>query len=332
MNQRERLLDVLQLKPVDRAPAAVPTQNAIVEIMNLSGHKWPAALKNAGDMAGLAWACHEIGGIESVRVPFDITIEAEAMGCETRYSEDPGMPPMSAPRPMADYDRIRMPDPLKDGRMPEVIEAVRLLKKKTSDEVPLIAALGTPYELLSTTLDCEDIALSIHEDPDFLAEQLEKMTIIAKAYGKELEKAGADVLMLVDGTSQNLGPKHFEIFSLPFTRLLVQSLTKPTILHICGNSTPLLEQMITAGVNALSIDKPVDVSHALEVTRGKAALVGKISPHILCVGSRSEVIEETMESLRQGMHVISPGCGILPETPLENLRAFINCVVNRGTS
>lgn len=192
MNQKERLLNVLQLKPVDRAPAAIPTQNAIVEIMDKGGYKWPAAQKKARDMAGLAWACHEIGGIESVRVPFDITIEAEAMGCETRFSEDLGVPPMSAPKPMADYNQIRIPDPLRDGRMPEVLEAIRFLKEKTSNEVPLIAALGTPYELLSTTLDCEDIALSILEDPGFLVEQLEKMTAIAKSYGKEIEKAGPD--------------------------------------------------------------------------------------------------------------------------------------------
>lgn len=328
MNQRERLLKSLRMEPVDRPPAAVPTQNAIVEIMEMSEYRWPDSLRKAGDMAGLAWACHEIGGIESVRVPFDINVEAEAMGCDTRFSEDMSMPPVTTPRAKEDYKKIRTPDARRDGRMPVVIEAVRILKEKTSDEVPLIAALGTPYELLSTTLDCEDIALSIHEDPDFLNEQLKKMTMIAKNYGKELEDAGADVLMLVDGTSQNLGPRHFEMFSLPFTKSLAESFTKPTILHICGNSTHLLEYMVTAGVSALSIDKPVDTLQALKAAGGKIALVGKIPPYALCVGSKSEVIEETDESLRQGIHVISPGCGILPQTPLENLMAYIERVQN----
>ena len=328
MNQKERLLKALELKPVDRPPAAVPTQNATVDVMNKSGFTWPVALRKAKEMAGLAWACHEIGGIESVRIPFDITIEAEAMGCETRFSADPSTPPVSTPRTRDDYGSIRIPDPSRDGRMPEVLEAIKLLKEKTRGEVPLIAAFGAPYELLSTTLDYEDIALSVHEDPDFLVVQLKKMTEIAKSYGKEIEKAGADVLMLVDGTSQNLGPRYFGMFSQPFTTSVVESLTKPTILHICGDSTPLLEQMVSTGVSALSVDKPVDVSLALEITRGKVALVGKISPHMLCVGSKTEILEETEESLKQGMHVISPGCGILPQTPLENLRTYIDCVVN----
>ncbi len=136
----------------------------------------------------------------------------------------------------------------------------------------LIVALGTPFELLSTTLSFEDITMSIHEDPDFLVEQLEKMTGIAETYAAEIEKRGPDVLMLVDGTSQSLGPAYYAQFSFPYTRALVDSLNKPTILHICGNATPLLAQMVGTGVDAFSIDKPVDIRKAREATEGRVAL------------------------------------------------------------
>jgi [methyl-Co(III) methanol-specific corrinoid protein]:coenzyme M methyltransferase len=327
MTQKERLLRILRLDPVDRPPAAVPTQSAIVEVMEKSGYRWPAAQKNAKDMAGLAWACHEIGGIESVRVPFDINIEAEAMGCETRFGDDMATPPISTPKTKEEYRGVRTPDPLRDGRMPEVLGAITLLKEKTRDEVPLIAAFGTPFELLATTLNFEDITLSIYEKPDFLTEQLDLMTEIAKAYGKEIEKRGADVLMLVDGTSQSLGPAYFERFSLPYTRALVDSLSRPTILHICGNATPLLSLMAMTGVNAFSIDKPVDIEKAREDTKGRVALIGKVSPQTLYGGSREEIVAETEESLRKGLEVIAPGCGLLPLTPLENLKAYIDFVL-----
>lgn len=328
MTQKERLLRALRRETVDRPPAAVPTQNAIVEIMEKSGYAWPAAQKKAREMAGLAWACHEIGGIESVRIPFDITVEAEAMGCETRFGDDNSSPPMSAPLAKEEYHKVKVPDPLKDGRMPEVLEAINLLKDKTRGEVPLIVAFGTPFELLSTTLSFEDITMSIYEDPDFLVEQMEKMTGIAKSYATEIEKREPDVLMLVDGTSQALGPAYYARFSFPYTRALAASLSRPTILHICGNATPLLDQMAGTGVDAFSIDKPVDILKAREVTGGKVALVGKIPPQSLYAGSREEIIAETEESLKGGMHVISPGCGILPLTPLENLRAYIDHVVH----
>ena len=328
MTQKERLLRALKREAVDRPPAAVPTQSAIAEIMARSGYAWPAAQKRAKEMAGLAWACHDIGGIESVRIPFDITVEAEAMGCETRFGDDFSTPPVSTPKTREDYHSIKVPDPLRDGRMPEVLEAIILLKEKTRNEVPLIVALGTPFELLSTTLSFEDIMMSIYEDPGFLVQQMEKMTGIAQMYAAEIEKRGPDVLMLVDGTSQALGPAHYERFSFPYTRLLAEALSKPTILHICGNATPLLEQMVQTGVDAFSIDKPVDSAKALKVTSGRVALVGKISPQTLFSGSREEVIAEAEEALKAGMHVISPGCGILPLTPLENLRAYVDRVAD----
>ena len=328
MNPKDRLLKALKREPVDRPPAAVPTQNAIADVMEKSGYRWPAAQRNAKDMAGLAWACHEIAGIESVRVPFDINVEAEAMGCDTRFGDDLTTPPMSTMKKKWEYDTIKVPDPLRDGRMPTVLEAIKRLKEKTEDKVPLIAALGTPFELLATTLDFEDITMALFENPDFLEAQLEKMTEITKHYAKEIEKADPDVLMLVDGTSQTIGPTYYPQFSLPYTKTLVESLSKPTILHICGNTTPILKMMAETGVNALSIDHPVDIQHALEVTEGKVALVGKISPQTLLTGSREDIVAETEESLKLGMHVVAPGCGIIPQTPLENLKAYLECVVN----
>jgi [methyl-Co(III) methanol-specific corrinoid protein]:coenzyme M methyltransferase len=311
MNPRERLFKALRQEPVDRPPAAVPTQPAIADVMEASGYAWPKAQREGKAMAGLAWACHEIGGIESVRVPFDINVEAEAMGCETRFGDDATTPPMSK---------------VKDGRMPAVLEASQRLRTKTEGRIPLIAAFGTPFELLATTLDFEDLTMALLEDNAFLEEQLEKMTQIAIRYGSEIEKAGPDVLMLVDGTSQTIGPDHFDRFSFPYTCRLVDVLSKPAILHICGNPSKLLPKMAETGVMALSIDAPVDIDHARKVTAGKVALVGQISPQTLATGDVPKIIKETEASLRRGVNVIAPGCGILPQTPLAHLKAYLDTV------
>jgi [methyl-Co(III) methanol-specific corrinoid protein]:coenzyme M methyltransferase len=330
MNLKERLLRTLRREAVDRPPAAVPTQCAIVDVMKASGFAWPKAQQQAADMAGLAWACHEIGGIESVRVPFDITVEAEAMGCPTRFGEDMATPPISKPFSRADYGGVRIPDPRKDGRMPEVVEAVRMLRERAGDEVPVIAALGTPFEVLSTTMSFEDITMLLVEDPDFLAERLGALTEFAIRYGRTLEEAGPDVLMLVDGTSQSLGPKYYNEVSLPYTRQLVAALGTPTILHVCGKATRLLEGMVQTGASALSIDKPVDLDAALKATAGRAVLVGNISPQTLSQGPIGEILKETDEAIGKGVHVVAPGCGILPWTPLQNLKAYIQRVKESG--
>jgi [methyl-Co(III) methanol-specific corrinoid protein]:coenzyme M methyltransferase len=326
MTMKERLLKSLRREPVDRPPAAVPTQSACVEVMEASGHAWPKAQKQAAEMAALSWACHDIGGIESVRVPFDITVEAEAMGCPTRFGEDMATPPVSTPFSRAEYGRIRLPNPATDGRMPVVVEAVHLLRQRAGNTVPVIAALGTPFELLATSLTFEDITMLLIEDPDFLASRLEELTGVAISYGRALEEAGPDVLMLVDGTSQSLGPKYFAKFSLPYTRRLVEALGRPTILHVCGRATPLLPGMVETGATALSIDKPVDLAAAARATAGRAALVGNLSPQSLSQGPLEMIETEVDEALAGGINVVAPGCGILPWTPLSHVKAYVNRV------
>ncbi|KAB2826708.1 MAG: hypothetical protein F9K51_06950, partial [Candidatus Dadabacteria bacterium] len=174
----------------------------------------------------------------------------------------------------------------------------------------------------------EDITEAIYGDPEFLVGRMEAMTEIAVRYAQEIERRGPDVLMLVDGTSQTLGPDHYRRFSFPYTKAVVEALRTPAILHVCGNPTPILGQMAETGVEGLSIDHPIDTGHAFKATGGKVALVGKISPQTLCIGSKEEIVAETETSLREGMHVIAPGCGILPQTPLANLRAYIERVRN----
>ena len=86
MSPKERLLATLNGKSViDRIPVAQPLQTGTVELMESCGVFWPAAHSDAGKMAALSYEAHKIIGFESVRVPFDINVESEAMGCELNY-------------------------------------------------------------------------------------------------------------------------------------------------------------------------------------------------------------------------------------------------------
>ncbi len=304
----------------------MPTQNAIEEVMVASGFFWPKAQQSAKEMAGLAWACHEIAGIESVRVPFDLTVEAEAMGCIVRFGDEPTTPPTATPLQGSEMDKLTIASPYKDGRMPEVLKAIELLKAKTNDEIPIITAIATPFEILSSTMEFEAIAMYFIEDPEFLKAQLTKMTEVSISYGKAALEAGADIIFLADGTSQSIGPPYFEGFSFPYTKELISSLEAPTILHICGNPTSILPLMAATGASALSVDRPVDIENALELVGDKVALVGNIAPLTLLNGGTEEIIRETQDAVDKGVHVVAPGCGILPSTPLEHVRAYVDHV------
>ncbi|MDH5637989.1 MAG: hypothetical protein OEZ04_05820, partial [Nitrospinota bacterium] len=271
MTPKERLLAVLNMEKVDRPPVAVPTQNATVDVMKIAGVYWPQALREAEPMAQLALACQEHYGFESIRLPFDINVEAETMGCATRYGEEAD-PPISSPKDRETLGDLTFPDPATSGRMAQVIQAVSLAAQRRNPDIPIIAALGTPFEVLSTVYNFDHLYNDLKANPQAMEDLLEKVLWHLAAYGAKLVHAGADVMMVVDGTSQTLMPDQFRQFSAPFTTRLIGLLPLPAILHICGNPTRLIADMSSTGARGLSLDSSVMIEKARENSGGKVAL------------------------------------------------------------
>ncbi len=78
---RDRFLNTLKGKTVDKVPALSVTQTGTVELMKKSGATWPEAHFDAEKMAGLALSAHTFAGLEAIRYPFCLTVLSEALGC-----------------------------------------------------------------------------------------------------------------------------------------------------------------------------------------------------------------------------------------------------------
>ena len=85
MNSRERLLRALRLEPVDRPPVAAVATGITVEMMEKCGVYWPEAHSDAHLLAKLAASIWEFTDIECIKLPFDMTVEVEALGAQVNY-------------------------------------------------------------------------------------------------------------------------------------------------------------------------------------------------------------------------------------------------------
>jgi len=304
-------------------------QTGTLSLMAASGASWPDAHREAEKMAKLALAAHEVAGIESVRVPFCGTVEVEAIGCELTGWTSDGQPSTKTYLLQEDsmIDRVKVPDPSTSGRMPVVSKAVHILDDKVGNTLPVIAAIVSPFEFAVRSRSMERVMKDIFTKPDLLRKVLDFAVNVETEYGKALVDAGAQALFLIDGSSQFevLGPQLYEKFSMPYTKHLIAKLRCPTILHICGNSTKILEKMTETGATALSIDHSVNIGEAKSIIKGRAAIVGNVDPtRNLFMGTAQEVEKEAKRCVEQGTDVLAPGCGFSPKTPLENMKAIVN--------
>jgi [methyl-Co(III) methanol-specific corrinoid protein]:coenzyme M methyltransferase len=286
---------------------------------------WPEALRQAEPMAKLAMGCQKAYGFESIRLPFDINVEAETMGCATRYG-GVSDPPMSKPKKRDELDQLVFPGTEPAGRMAETIKATRIVSESKDLGTPLIVALGSPFEVLCTVYEFDQLYEDLLSRSESILDMLEKIVPVQIEYAGGIMSAGADVMMIVDGTSQTLMPDQFKKFSAPFTKRIIDTLDCPSILHICGNPIRIIKDMAATGASGLSIDWQVPVEKARADTRGKCALIGALDVQRLFSGGPEDAVEMVNASRDFGFDIIAPGCGIMPETPIENILAYANAV------
>lgn len=197
---RDRFLNALKGKTVDKVPALSVTQTGTVELMKKSGAAWPEANFNAEKMADLAFAAHKFAGLEAVRYPFCLTVLSEAMGCRInpgRYDVQPF--PESQPF-VESAENMELPSDLTErGRIPLLANVTSILRKKAGEEIPLIVGMEGPASLASRLLGTYNFLTWVLRKPDLLRGCLEVTEAACSEYSAVLFEAGADAVCMVDG-------------------------------------------------------------------------------------------------------------------------------------
>ena len=95
----------------------------------------------------------------------------------------------------------------------------------------------------------------------------------------------------------------------------------PVVLHICGNTDPIMEMMCETGAAGISIEEKADLKRAVEIAHKKSVKVfGNVaSATTIFQGTAEGVYQEAIRALENGTDFLCPGCGVAPHSPLENL-------------
>lgn len=337
MNERERLLGALDRKMIDRPPCVSMTQTGTVELMEASGAHWPEAFSDAAAMARLAASAHDIAGLEAVRVPFDICIEASSFGAVCSGERQDRQPSVSNGYIGSIQQLMERgdPDPERDGRAPALIEAVRSLRLKYA-ETPIICGVVAPFMLACLLRGNSEALMDLMNGPELLLDILDKAEEYDAIFIDDIIEAGADVITIVDATASGdiLSPEQYEKFALPSEKRLaskVRSSGAKSVLHICGDTLLNLDLMVLTGVNGISVDQMMDIATVKQRLMGCCAIIGNVSPtSTLLFGSPEAVEIEVEECINGGVDIVAPGCGLSPRTPTRNVRAMVDATKRFG--
>jgi len=269
-------------------------------------------------------------GVDAIIVFSDILIVAEAMGMHLEVP-DSG-PILSNPiRDSAAVRKLRDFDP--EGETRFVGDAIRTICKSVGPEVPVIGFAGAPWTLAcymmegQTRSDVSTAKQMISSEPKLVRTLMERVAHVTAAYLRAQIAAGASAVQLFDTWAGELTPNEYEAFELPATRAILESLAKsgvPRILFAKGSATHL-EALAKTGADVLSADWKTDLARARLQLGSGVALQGNVDPSVL-LRSAEEIRDAALEAVEKtgGVgHVLNLGHGILPNTPVENAKLFV---------
>lgn len=324
---------------LDRPPVAIFTQSATLGMMDKTGAAWPEAHSSAELMAKLGSAQADMFGFEAVRVPFCLTAEAERLGCTVAVDKRDAAPmikahPYKFDPVSSEYDSpdsLMSPDELIAGGRPAVvIESLKLLKKSHGDTHCVVAGNTGPFTLTGHMVGTENMVFAMIMEPEQVTKWVGAISPLLKTYTQALADAGADVIQMSEPTASTdlIAPDMFNDAAGVFVEDCLASVKGAnSVLHVCGNTEPILEHMAKTGVTGISIEEKVDPFKAAKIVGGKTVLVGNVGSVIpLFQSGPEDVFKATRKSVDAGFNVISSGCGLASATPNENLEAMVKAV------
>lgn len=260
----------------------------------------------------------------------DLAIEANGMGLQVRFplQESPSVE-IHPVKDEQDLDQFKAVDILKDCRAFSFIKTIEQLRELLPPQVTRGAYVTGPFTLAGLLCGANDIAVNVVLSPELVFKVLELATSVVTRYALALERAGAQVIAILDPTAVILGPKQFDEFAGRFSRIVAASLKEALpVYHVCGNTMHLMERFGQLGVEALSLDSVISLSEAAKRVPDDVVLIGNINPVETMLQARPAEVREQVLRLRDEMtpfknFILSTGCDLPRDVPFENIEALI---------
>jgi len=338
LNSRERVLRFFRKEEIDRVPVFSGFGNVTVHGLEKYGWRFAEIHSDARKMASMAASTSQLFGFECAVVPFDMGVEAEALGAGVNFypnHTDVLYPTISKKVAEKVEDlNLQVPSDLaKAGRIPLVVESIHLLKEEVGDQVAIGSWVLGPYTLAGQLVDIGDLAKMAVKKPDMVNKALDTLAGVLIEMSGIYREAGADYMTIREmGAGPDiLSPRIFRSLIRPHLEKVFAAIESPKILHICGDTNSIVEQMALCGADAISVDQKNNVAESRKEVGPDMFILGNIDPYGVVVKGKPDDVENAVkDAIDNGVNAIWPGCDIFPTVPRENMEALMAATQKYG--
>ena len=326
-----RFVKACKAQPVDRTPVwfmrqagrympeyrAVRKQYSLIEIC-----------KNPKVAAEVTITAAEFLGVDAAIIFADLLLPLEVMGLPFHFS--PGEGPVIE-KPLRDAEAIAALRTDRASDLGYVSEAVRLVARHFGEKLPVIGFCGAPFTLASYMIEGGSSRNYLHakkmmySSPAAWDSLMGKLVSVVAEYAVEQVRAGADVIQVFDSWVGCLSVEDYVRYVQPWTGELVKRIqvSGVPVIYFGTETTALLPSMKQTGAEVIGVDWRIPIDDGWRSLGMKGAVQGNLDP-VLLFADWKELKARAEEILRRAAgrpgHIFNLGHGILPETPVENVK------------
>ena len=330
MNTKDEILDALEGRfRGELPPPAILTQTGTVQMMDACGAYWPAAHFEADKMVRLALQPSELFGFATARIPFDITAEAESLGCTVSPGTRDTQPMVTASRwrdsgtisPVPD-DLISPEEMIECPRIRTVIEAAERIHDVRQD-LFLTSMCFSASGIAMQMIGMEALLMGSLMEPLTVEKWIDLLTPYSELYAKTLSEV-SDNVMVISGVESTINTPEMNRLLAEKDGKIVSSIRDSfSTVHDCGSTLYDIEYLVGMKPDILSLETSANPEPYLRAVNGRCRMIGCVNPIRTLLQSPPEMVrEQARQSAELGFDLVGPECGVPPLTSNTNLRAL----------
>lgn len=336
----ERTALVLQGKLPDRVPVDLHNFMVTARLMNVTSYA--DYFRDGAAMAEGQILARQRFGHDVLLVENGTAALAEACGVQVEYL-DTSAPVAHEPaiHDLNEVARLQIPDPYTVPVLAENLKATRLVCREIGHQAFIIGRADQgPFSLASEIRGMSQFMLDLATGDERVFALLEFAYQVVKRYALAQIAQGAHCTSIGDSPSgpDVISPAMYRRYAYPYVRRLAQELRAEGVLlayHICGNSTPIITDMVSTGAAIIEIDQKADMPTCKAAAKGQTTLLGPIDPSEVLARATPEVVmakcKEALEILAPGGgFILGPGCALPATTPDDNILALVEAAQRYG--
>jgi uroporphyrinogen decarboxylase len=235
---------------------------------------------------------------------------------------------------LEEIDQLRIEKVLQNPTMQAIIRSHHLVADAIGKTTMIVPTQWAPFTLTARILGMEPLLIATIQEPEKLSRLIRFSTDLTWAILERIlehpDIPGANFSDPV-ASGDVVSPSTFRKFSAPAIQELVNRVKakkKYSMVHICGNSTQVLKDVLEINPHCFSLENKVDLRVAKEVLGGKVCVAGNVSPTGAFLSGRPEQVQEEARACLAawgdgGGYILTVGCDFSKNVPLENMKALM---------